>query len=85
MSCRFKFHHNSRKILSRVKVERSITIEKATYHFVSGIIHEGPIATAGHYTCIAVRSDGKLASYNDSIVSCQPSKVSYGLSIAPLI
>lgn len=82
MSCRFD--NDGRKILSPVKVERSITIEKATHHFVSGIIHDGPIATEGHYTCIAVRSDGKLAHYNDSTVSCQPSKVSNVLSIAPL-
>lgn len=42
---------------------------KATYHFASCIIHEGPLVYEGHYTCLAVSSEGKLKHYNDSVVS----------------
>lgn len=41
----------------------------AVYHFNSCIIHDGPFPNEGHYTCLAVRADGKLMLYNDAVVS----------------
>lgn len=54
---------------SPVNIENSITVGKAVYHFTSAIIHEGPLVTMGHYTCLALNSEGKLVYYNDALVS----------------
>lgn len=55
--------------MSPVNIERSINVRTATYNFVSGIFHEGDYADSGHYTCVAMRSDGKLMHYDDAVVS----------------
>ncbi|XP_034241758.1 ubiquitin carboxyl-terminal hydrolase 36-like [Thrips palmi] len=62
-----RFDNDGRKITLPVKIDKTLNVGKAVYKFASGIIHEGPLLMEGHYTCLAVRHDGKLMHYNDSV------------------
>lgn len=64
-----RFDNEGGKIESPVIIDKFVFIGDATYKFISGVIHKGPESCKGHYTCLALRSDGGFVHIDDAIVS----------------
>ena len=63
-----RFGDQGSKDASPVNIGNFLTVGRATYKFLSGVVHHGKVMAKGHYTSIAICPDGSFSEFDDCAV-----------------